>query len=273
MKQNKHALSSYRQLAGLIRYEILLQYRRPGLILAGGAALLLLTLTTLGMPFFLPPPGFRLYWDELIVPAQALGMVTGNWIFVMLPLFWTDTVPVDRRSGIRELFKSLPLPDSLYLIGKLAGGLIASLLLGTAIVAYTFALAWIAFGAYPAQYYLDQMIEGALPIFVYLSSFSILLGVWQRSRIGSMLLGVAVVIGGFAMSAITNNIPQIRNLSPLSGIAFRYLMEKWGKPFGIYQRTNPVFISDIQLSLALGLVQIMILAFIAWVWLRRKESI
>lgn len=276
MAENENRWEWCRRLIGMIWYEIMLHYRRRGLVTLTVAVAILLALLIPGMPLLLPPPDENMpEWVWLLSPGQMLASVTMAAIVIALPALLADTIPLDRRQGMRELLKSLPLSDGVYLAGKVLGVLGASTLLWGGVILFEALLIRIAIGPFQSQFYLAQIILAVVPAFLFVACASVLLAVGQRSQMGSALVGIALTGYSLVISLVTSTGAPRRwgILSPASGIAFSYSLDKWGAPFGIYTRSYPVSATDVTLTLALGLFQLVVLALTAWIWLRRKEGI
>jgi len=274
MTKGKNKRNLHCQLAAMVRYELLLHYRRRGLIMVAALAAVLLTMLIFGMPKILPQSEDMPAWAELLNPGQMLASTTMSLIIVALPPLLADTIPLDRRSGMRELLKSLPLSNGIYLVGKVLGALAASALLWSGVVLLQTVLIWVAIGSFQSQFYLALIGLGVVPAFVFIVCASVLLAGGLQSRGMAALVGIALTGYCMAMTLISSTrLPRLGVLSPASAIAFSYLLDRWGAPFGIYQRSNPVSATDVTLSSVLGLVQIVVLALVVWIWLRRREGV
>jgi hypothetical protein len=258
---------------GLATYEFLLIIRRPGLPVAAFVGILILTIIALELPLLMPPLKMRASWYEIMTISEISGVMSAYWITIILPVFWTDLIPIDFRIGMREIQMSLPFTDNVYLLGKFIGGLTASLILFTGVVVYQALLIKIAFGSFSSAYYLDQGVMFLLPLLIYLFVVSFSLGVWCRSRIESALMGTFVTVGHLILGMISGRVHEMRIAGPATGIALPYLMEKWGGRFGVFQMSDPVALVEIWTSWGVGLIIALALTLICGQRLRRRARI
>lgn len=178
------------QLGGMIRYEILMQWRRRGvlvmmivlMVLLGGITLL--TANNGSMEIQLRS-ALQPMDDEIRVNtalAVNLLLLTLMAFGVTVPIMTTETVPVDHEYRMTDLLNSLPLTRTAYLLGKLLG-VWAILLLVLVVCAFIGALlTWALLGSYDVVGYLLLWLLSVVPVTLFTSALGTLLGSTQPSR-------------------------------------------------------------------------------------------
>jgi len=194
-------LSGLRQLAAMIHFEFLLQWRRRGMtsVIVGLVATPLFVAALTRSQ--LAASGAASLEPESSTFQMALAqMQFGAWmgsalvLTLLLPILVADTVPRDRQWGIRELLNSLPITSSTYLGGKLLS-LWASLLVGLGAAGVVTALVWrLVIGPYDLSIFLRLWLVGVVPLALINSGLSMLLAAGQPTTRRAILIGVAFVL-------------------------------------------------------------------------------
>ncbi len=118
-------MNTWKVLWGVVRYEFLMQIRRPSLWLAFLLFALLDTRVVIGqVRFYMTSPAIHfstLQW------AAFLAVMT-NWLAPLgIGILLADRLPRDRRTRVEEVLNSLPGPLKARISGKYLGTLLASL--------------------------------------------------------------------------------------------------------------------------------------------------
>ena len=281
------------QLLAMLRYEFLLQWRRPALIAVTGG---LVTMPVFGL--FISRAQFagqtaalaagslsaeaaRASVTATLIPFIWIGM----WLVMMLlvPIVVADTVPKDRQFGMRELLDSLPLTTGTYLSGKLLS-LWVSLLVSVVCAMLVGGLTWqFGVGAFNWEIFLEVWLVGGLGLALVNSGLSMLLAVGQPSNRRAVLVGVGFAAASLAMIGVVFILPgtfwQAMNLArPV--LTLYYFLGWPGANFGesgaaaagmqAIRAYAPR--SQAWLSIGVGLLQVAAAYGLAWGWVRRRAD-
>jgi pimeloyl-ACP methyl ester carboxylesterase/ABC-type transport system involved in multi-copper enzyme maturation permease subunit len=278
------------QLAGMIRYEFLLQWRRTAL-----PALVVGLIITPILGVFIAQSAFRGYRAALASGTLSLEVAKADITAAMIPVMWlgasliavlmiplvvADTIPKDRQAGVRELLDSLPLSPGTYLAGKLFS-LWLSLLVGVGLAALIAGVVWwLVIGPFKLEIFLDLWLVGVMLLTLINAGLSMLLAAGQPTNRRAILVGGAYVLlclvgMGFVFSADTG---WWRWLNPARPALMLYYT--LGFPGAIegnddLTRAGLEFLrqiasrEDVLRSLGAGLVEVGLVGLVVWQWLRR----
>jgi ABC-type transport system involved in multi-copper enzyme maturation permease subunit len=210
------------QLNGMIRYEILMHWRRRGILMM----MILLLVMLVGITLIISNNGvMRNQIQRALQPLDDearvntilsinLLLLTMMGFSITVPLMTAETVPVDHQYQVSDLLNSLPLTRTTYLLGKLLG--IWSILgMGLGICFLISALlTWALIGKYDVMSYLLLWLIAVVPITLFTSALGTLLGSTQPSRRAIILLAplsiypYAIVV--FTMNSIWQVMKMLR---------------------------------------------------------------
>jgi hypothetical protein len=283
--------SSLTQLGAMLRYEFLLQWRRPTLLaLVGG----LIAVPILGA--FLSRGQFSGY-DAAIAAGGLLleqvraqitaSMLTAVWLGVsmtlllLLPIITADAIPRDRQIGVRELLDSLPITPEIYLAGKLLS-LWVSLLAGLGLAALAAGITWRwIVGPFNLGIYAEMWLLGAVPLALINSALSVLLAAGQPTNRRAIFVGVGFAI--FCLLALLAGFlthgTLLYHLNPARPAIELYYFVAWPGAeagaskdlLGIIQAMRTITSrQDVLLSIAAGVAEAGLVWLAVLQWMRRK---
>ena len=271
------------QLSGIIVYEFRMHWRRRSLLVITltmtviTAALALVTASEVGQG------SVRQLIDRLVQEQGVRGaevltftILFATWAPVgaalafVLPILVADTIPLDQQLGTRELLDSLPLSIGVYLIGKTAGVFVAAIA-GIVFALAVTAVSWrLAVGPYDLISYLQMWLLGGGTLVALNGTLAALLAAGQPTRRRAVVL--VILVWGLAMvtvgGALTGDGGVASYLSPVRGpIIMRYTR------FDAYSSTPVMFFSaDMAQGLAIGLIEVALVAIVVWAWMRRRAQ-
>lgn len=120
-------MNSWKILWGVLRYEFLMQIRRPALWLTFLLLALLDIRLVIGQAVELHNPAFAAIHPSTLQLAATLVVLT-NWLAPLgVGILIADRLPRDRRIRVEEVLNSLPGTLKMRVLGKYLGTLLASL--------------------------------------------------------------------------------------------------------------------------------------------------
>lgn len=120
-------MNSWKTLGGVLRYEFLMQIRRPALWLAFLLFAFLDIRIVMGQIVELHNPDLFLANPSILQQAAGLTILT-NWLSPLgVGILLADRLSRDRRTRVEEVFNSLPSTLKTRIAGKYLGTLLASL--------------------------------------------------------------------------------------------------------------------------------------------------
>jgi ABC-type transport system involved in multi-copper enzyme maturation permease subunit len=184
------------QLSGMIRYEMLMQWRRRGVLVL----MLVLLVMLVGLTLLISGNGaMKSQIESALQPmndetrvntvlAINLTLLTVLAFAVTVPLMTSETVPIDHQYRVTDLLNSLPLTRTTYLLGKLLS--VWSILgIGLAICFVISSLVtWMLIGSYDLISYLLSWLISVVPITLFTSALGTLLASTQPSRRRGIML-------------------------------------------------------------------------------------
>lgn len=252
-----------RKLWAMTRYEALMHWRRRGLSIT-----MLTTLAVLVVTILISRNQVDMEMVENHQHAAMLFIVLITWspcivLGFLLPLSLCEAIPLDRQYRVDDLLGSLPLTNSVYLTGKVLGGILAgwlAMLISMIVSGVTW---WLMLGAYDLGIYAEMWLVGAGMLVILNGGLGILAAVGQSTQRRAI---------GFTL---------------LAGLGFMYLLslDRSGslvEYFGIFR---PHFISfpnledstidlitgQTWLAFALGLIQLFVMWLAALCWVEWRE--
>ena len=271
----------FTQLGGLIRYEVVLQWRQR--MLTG------VTLSLIALPLIM----YALFGQNNAAEVQRTWITAGGIatdaaltvttryavmygamamyviVLLVLPVVSADVIAKDRHYGVRELVDSLPLTMGTYLAGKLLGWWAAAasgLVLSMIIVGVGM---WILIGPYHIDQFAGTWLAFGWGIGLINSGLSLLLVAGQPTRRRAIILGVV-----FAALCLFANISLIGQSDPLwnllspgrHAISIHFMLEAWRDQ--VTAQIAPT--TDVLWALLGGVIEIAVVWTIVWAWLKRR---
>jgi hypothetical protein len=248
-------------------YEFRMQWRRRSLVVLVIALAVMVVASILLM-------GNRNNQALQARDAITFTVVFATWapagiaLAFILPVLLADAIPLDNQYGVSELLNSLPLPQPIYLIGKVLGACAATLS-GIGIVLFAAAVGWRwQLGAYDLRRYLEMCIVGAAAIVILNGGLAVLASAGFPSRRRAILLTAIVPILFLGVSFNTASIWSY--LSPIRGLIIMYFFSS--PSADIYVAPIQVNTPQVLLTIAVGFVELFVAWLLAWGWLRWQEN-
>lgn len=202
-----------------------------------------------------------------IVPF--LWIVVYIVILIFIGPMTADSISIDRQHGMSELLSSLPLPRSIYLVGKIAGmfsSIGACFLLSMVIIGLG---TWGILGPFDLPAFFQMWLLGVLPIAFLNPAISLLLAAGQPTRrraaaIGGVFALVCLMAfsSGAAAAVRNTQLTLLDHLSPARVPLLRFFM-----PGG----SQMISTTDIVVTILLGLVQVAVLFVLMWGYLLLQD--
>jgi hypothetical protein len=219
-----------RQISAIVRYELLMAWRRRSLpilwilLLAGVVGFAFIIKNSSGtQPVVdsMSTDANAPAWEQGINVAEATNTFTLITIMIAGMIFYSVTVtlmmgeiiPLDRQFKVRELLDALPLSRTAYLGGKLFSAW-AGLLLGIIIVGAISALAFrLILGVYDMRVFLATWVAMLLPSSFVASALSVLAASVFSSRRAAVLAGLVII--PVVLTLVSLGVPSFAGIGAL----------------------------------------------------------
>jgi hypothetical protein len=218
-----------RQIGAIVRYELLMAWRRRSLpilwilLLVGVVAFALIVESSRGaQPFMDQVIGANApAWAQGINVVEAantislINILIAGMIFysVGVTLMMGEIIPLDRQFKVRELLDTLPLSRTVYLGGKLFSAW-AGLLLGIIIVGAISALAIrLILGVYDMRVFLALWVAMLLPSSFLASALSLLASSPFSSRRTAVIVGLVII--PVVLTLVSLGVPSFAGIGAL----------------------------------------------------------
>ncbi len=290
------------RVAGIVRYEGRMLWRRRGLL-----AFTVVALAGLALAAFAWAPSARGAVGEsaelgtgvsaqLARGAASVTVMMETWpvlallLMLGMPSIVADVVPRDRQLVVRELIDSTGLGVGLYLAGKLLA-VWRSVLVSLAVVALLFGVAACRIhGPFDLEVYLTMWSVGVAPLALFTSGMSTLLAAAQPSRRRTLFASVAFSVYCVAMLVTTTGTRQdvvslarptalialqLEQTERMAEEAMRALPGAGSEPLdgALDWSLLSLQLSPAQIPLTIGLAaaQVGLVWLAAWAWMRRSQ--
>lgn len=266
------------QLAGMIRYEFLMQWRRKTMIVVLAPLLLMFVFFALLSAEQVRSQAQNAITSGLsateVQRALTLTLIPAVWavlhimIILVTPIAVSDTIPKDRQLGMRELLDTVPLSSGVYVAGKLLSMWLV-LLAGLGGVAVLTGLLWlVVFGSYDVATYAAVWAFLAAPLALANPGIAMLLAAGQPNRRRAVTVGFIVTVLTIFTLQIGQSLTIWDYLSPFRPVLFKYWIQGGASRLGM----QPVAQGDVYLSVAAAIVEVVLVAVGTWVFLRRQRD-
>jgi ABC-type transport system involved in multi-copper enzyme maturation permease subunit len=255
------------QIWGIAYYELLMHWRRRGLLVVTLAMFAVSTLPVLLMRgemrsrAALGPAGMATYTQNVTTLHWA---VVGGVLFAIMPFLFADAIPRDRELGVAELLNTVPLSRYAYLLGKMSGAWLSALssLLLLAVVCDL--IWWFVIAPFDLAGYLPIWIIGG--VFMILINVGIIVPMTAAATNGRIAILICVgfiVLVTLAIGFVPhgNWLDALHPLRP--GLFYHYLRLPWDEP--------PLLLS-IEVTIVSGLLQVAAVSVGMWAWLRSRDG-
>ncbi len=277
------------QLGGMIRYEMILLWRRRGLLVVTLAMLVISALILASSKSRIEETRQQLLQAALpaddILKLLTLSLLPTYWaaMFVTLmltyPVMLVDTIPIDRQTSVRELLDTVPLTNATYLTGKLLGVWAATTCAALVVMIGAGLLWWLLIGPFEIAYYLEVWFVASIPTSLINSGMIIFLVIGQPSRRRAILVGIVfsiVLVLMMGMTWVGQTVNHVwMYLNPSHPVLFLYYMlGRWTSVIPTYADIPADVIgtpTQVAWTLLAGAAELAALWGFAWLWLRFRE--
>jgi len=268
------------QVLGMTRYEFRMHWRRRGVTILSLAILFVVVISLLiagdsvsQMSALEADPDIK---RQVITAALILTIWApiGVGIAFFLPIIASDTIPLDKQYGVRELLDTLPLSPNAYFIGKLLGLWVAVLGAMGIVMLLVGALWWLRVGAFNLGIYFEVWLVGVASIVVLNGSLGVLLPAalpTRRQGILTTVMGLVILTTIFREAV--NKIDLRGMANPLRGPIINYYLFHLAEPLHVATPISgvPMF-QTVLLTILVGLVEVAILFVLMRLWTSWRDA-
>lgn len=205
--------------------------------------------------------------QAVMMTVTAMTLYMALPVAVLLPIMVAEVIPMDSQRGVRSWLDAMPLPASTYLLGKLLGTWLALTVAGLVAMLITGAILWLATGTLSLVPYIGIWLFGIIAVCLLNGGLGVLLPAGFATRRNAILWNTVwiIVLAGFLQG------DDYRfYLNPLRLPVINYHIAAY-VPF--YEDTMGLGeLASLLKSFAGGLLELAIVYFTAWVWLRWQSS-
>lgn len=212
------------QIAGMMRYEVLMAWRRRSLGVLLALFIVTLTVFTLVsrdanvnsrlgvdgntleefdealLPDFMQGIDLSVYQGDSQVAVTMIASVVVSSIAVIM--FMNEAIPLDRQYKMRELLDTCPITRTTYLTGKLLGTWLGLLIIMGISLIFGGVILRVLIGTYSLDYYLLMWGAFLLPTLLVCSGLTVLLTSWTGSRRGATLTSLLIMPIGIMLVSV-----------------------------------------------------------------------
>jgi hypothetical protein len=224
------------QLIAIIKYELIMQWRRRGLLVLFAASVT----GSLGILLLMSGSGASSPLISVDTQVFLLTTIAGNIIAAGIPVIAAEAIPLDRVYHMDDILHSTSVSHLTYLLGKLvsvelivAGGMIVSAVV-MGVVIYS------VFGAFSLPLYSMVWLVGILPMALVGAGLGVLLAVGCNTRRSALMVGLGVMVYCIALYELSFVLPTVAQ--------------------------QPITVIPV------GAVNLVIAVLLAWGWLRWQEA-
>ena len=256
---------------------------------------------------------------DIVAKLAAIGLTPGQWLgfyrdmvgdmfaafsmmawvliytaLLLLPMATSGSIPADRKFGVSEILRSMPISGSTYLCGKILGMVVTVLMVGAFMLGLFFVVTDIVlfsrlqYGLYLyASWFLIKLaLLDGLPMLVWGAAAGVLAGIFFRTRraaiFPALLAGAASLVGW----AYVFRAPAQGSFGMKTDLVDYYLVQNYHSPaitfmtklgaesldmFGLAGAPR-VGIGQLALMYLIIIAALAILSSLARLWLKWKEN-
>jgi ABC-type transport system involved in multi-copper enzyme maturation permease subunit len=137
--------------------------------------------------------------NDSVTGLVSVGLLLLFVSLVLFPLLFADVIARDRQYGVRELWRSLPLGEGNYLVGKISAAMLSilALFVGCSVLIWWQWTVWVF--PMPIPTFIVGLALPILPAILANTSLSILLSGGQPTRRCAVLIGFLFVIASLIL--------------------------------------------------------------------------
>ncbi len=191
-------------------------------------------------------------------------------LLLLVPPVVAEMIPKDRQLGVAELFDSTPLSTGAYLGGKLLG-MWLSLLMGMLLNFFLTFVAWRwLLGPVLLLPLLETWLFACGTVLLLNGGLAVFLSAGLRQRRWAVLIGLGVAIASLINlgTSLPHNLFFYLNPARPAFLDY-YALRVFSQLSSLLNVTTEM--GDVWLTILGGLVELVLVGSLAWVWLRRKE--
>ena len=250
-------------------------------------------LATIGLT---PGEWVVIVWDlmgDMFVASTVMAWLLIFTALLLLPMATSGSIPADRKFGVSEILRSMPITGFIYLAGKILGMLTAVLLVGALMLALFFTVTEIIlfsslhYGLYAnASWFLIKIaLMDGLPMLVWGTTIGMLVGIFFRTRRAAIFPGFLAGVVSLVGWAVAFRAPA-QGFFGMTDLAYYYLLQNYHSTaqafmaqhegqavdiFGIAGAPR-VGVGQLALMYLAVIAALVILMALARLWLQWKEN-
>ncbi len=206
--------------------------------------------------------------DTVSISTQVLAL---SWITIsvtlifILPVILSDTIPKDTQMGTGELLHALPLSNSTYLLGKLVGVWVSTLV-GLFVVMGITAVLWLVLiQQVNWRLLLEICLLGMTALVLINGSLGVLVTVSQPTRRRAVLLAIGLFFALPIVLGIGNSVSVFYYFNPARLPIIMY--------YSYSPAPQPQYtFNGVLLSIGSGVLEVIVVWLGAWWYLRNREE-
>jgi hypothetical protein len=223
------------QLIAIIKYELIMQWRRRGLLVLFAASVT----GSLGI-VLLMGTGASSPQVSVDMRMYLFVIIAGNIIAAGIPVLAAESIPLDRVYHMDDTIYSLPMSRLTYLLGKF---LSVELLVAVGMAASAAALSvgiYGIFGAFNLLLYVVTWAVGIFPMALVGAGLGVLLAVGCNTRRSALIVGLVAMLYCIVLYELSFVLPTVA--------------------------AQPITVIPV------GVVNLVIAVLVAWGWLKWQEA-
>ena len=313
-------MKTFRQILAIARTEFRFAFRRGAPVAVTALIGLIVSAGTLLEPLsnLSQMPKNLNMTPEQVARLATIGLTPGEWaVFVQnmmadmfvastvmawlliftallfLPMATSGSIPADRKFGVSEILRSMPITGSTYLAGKVLGMLAAVLLVGTVMLALFFTVTEIVlfsslhYGLYAnASWFLIKIaLMDGLPMLVWGTTIGLLVGIFFRTRRAAIFPGFLAGVVSLVGWEVAFRAPA-QGFFGMTDLAYYYLLQNYHSTAQAFMaqregQTVDIFgiagaprvgVGQLALMYSTVVVTLALLIILARLWFQWKEN-
>lgn len=234
------------------------------------------------------------FTGDMFVFSTLMAWLLIFTALLLLPMATSGSIPADRKFGVSEILRSLPISGFTYLSGKILGMVVTVLMVSALMLGLFFAVTEIIlfsslhYGLYAnASWFLIKLaLLDGLPILVWGATIGVLVGIFFRTRRAAIFPGLLAGAASLVSWAYVFRPPAQGTFGLMPDLAEYYLVQNYRSPailimtklsaqnldlFGVAGAPR-VGIGQIALMYLAIIAALVILSSLARLWLQWKEN-
>jgi len=178
------------------------------------------------------------FFGDMFVASTLMAWLLVFIALLLLPMATSGSIPADRKFGVSEMLRSMPISGFTYLAGKILGMIVTVLLVGALMFGLFFSVtemilfSSLHYGLYATAiwFLIEIALLDGLPMLVFGATIGVLVGTFFRTRRAAILPSLLAGAASLVCWAYAFRAPAKGAFNGMTDLAYYYLLQNYRSP-------------------------------------------